>query len=38
MSPKNKKTAKDKKIKKEKNLKEPPAENLLTPDWTNPSL
>jgi hypothetical protein len=38
MSPKKKKTAKDTKIKKEKNLKEPPAENLFTPDWTTPSL
>jgi hypothetical protein len=38
MSPKKKKTAEDKKIKKEKNLKEPPAENLFIPDWPFPSL
>jgi hypothetical protein len=38
MSPKKKKTAKDKKIKKEKNLKEPTAEDLFTPDWPAPSL
>jgi hypothetical protein len=38
MSPKKKKTAKDKKIKKEKNLKEPPAEKLFTPDWPPSSL
>jgi hypothetical protein len=35
MSPKKKKTAKDK---KKKNLKDPPAENLFTPDWPPPSL
>jgi hypothetical protein len=38
MSPKKKKTAKDKKIKKEKNLKDPPAENLFTADWPSLSL
>jgi hypothetical protein len=36
MSPKKKKAAKDKKIKKEKNLKDPPSEDLFTADW--PSL
>jgi hypothetical protein len=35
MSPKKKKTAKDK---KKKNLKDPPAENLFTPDWSASSL
>jgi hypothetical protein len=35
MSPKKKKSAKDK---KKKNLKDPPAENLFTPDWPAPSL
>jgi hypothetical protein len=35
MSPKKKKTAKDK---KKKNLKDPPTENLFTPDWSALSL
>jgi hypothetical protein len=34
MSPKKKKAAKDKK----KKNKDPPAENLFTPDWAAPSL
>jgi hypothetical protein len=38
MSRKKKKTAKDKKIKKEKNLKDSPAENLFTADWLALSL
>jgi hypothetical protein len=38
MSPKKKKTAKDKKIKKEKNLKDPTAEDLFTADWPALSL
>jgi hypothetical protein len=38
MSPKKKKAAKDKKIKKERNLKNPPAESLFTPDWPPSSL
>jgi hypothetical protein len=38
MSPKKKKAAKDKKVKKEKNLKEPPAENLFAADWPPLSL
>jgi hypothetical protein len=38
MSPKKKKTAKDRKIKKEKNLKDPPAEDLFTADWPAISL
>jgi hypothetical protein len=38
MRPKKKKAAKDKKVKKEKNLKDPPTENLFTPDWPAPSL
>jgi hypothetical protein len=38
MSPKKKKAAKDKKIKKEKDLKDPPAEDLFTADWPALSL
>jgi hypothetical protein len=38
MSPKKKKAAKDKKIKKEKNLKDPPSEDLFTADWPPLSL
>jgi hypothetical protein len=38
MNPKKKKTAKDKKIKKEKNLKDPPSEDLFTVDWPSLSL
>jgi hypothetical protein len=38
MSPKKKKAAKDKKIKKEKNLKDPPSKDLFTADWPTLSL
>jgi hypothetical protein len=38
MSPKKKKAAKDKKIKKEKNPKDPPPKYLFTPDWQPLSL
>jgi hypothetical protein len=38
MSPKKKKAAKDRKIKKEKNLKDPPSEDLFTADWPALSL
>jgi hypothetical protein len=33
MSPKKKKAAKAKKVKKEKNLKDPPSKDLFTADW-----
>jgi hypothetical protein len=38
MRPKKKKAAKDKKIKKEKNLKDPHSEDLFTADWPSLSL
>jgi hypothetical protein len=38
MSPKKKKAVKDKKIKKEKNLKDPPSKDLFTADWPSLSL
>jgi hypothetical protein len=38
MSPKKKKAAKDKKIKKEKTLKDPPFKDLCTADWPSLSL
>jgi hypothetical protein len=38
MSLKKKKAAKDKKIKKEKNLKDPPSKDLFTADWPPLSL
>jgi hypothetical protein len=38
MSLKKKKAAKDKKIKKEKDLKDPPSKDLFTTDWPSLSL
>jgi hypothetical protein len=38
MSPKKKKAAKDKNVKKEKNPKDPPTEDLFTADWPALSL
>jgi hypothetical protein len=38
MSPKKKKAAKDKNIKKEKTLKDPPSKDLFTADWPPLSL
>jgi hypothetical protein len=38
MSPKKKKAAKDKKVKKEKNLKDPLSKDLFTVDWPPLSL